>query len=102
MVFVDQASEPVAAFDRAGCLSWCRVGCLEPLAPVGPLVVVVPEVLAEDALEVALVSDQEPVEALGADRANEALGVGVRDGRADRRLDDPDPSAREHGVRTRE
>ena len=72
-------------------------GAWRPSA-VGPLVVVVLEVLAQDALEVALVADQEPVEALGADGADEALGVGVRDGRADRRLDDADPFAREHGV----
>jgi hypothetical protein len=64
----------------------------------GPLVVVVLEVLAEDAVEVALVADQEPVEALCADGADEALGIGVRDGCADRRLDDPGPFAREHGV----
>jgi hypothetical protein len=86
------------AFDRAGLRSRRRVGCLESAAAVGPLVVVVLEVLAEDALEVALAADQEPVEALCADGAAGALGVGVRDGRADRRLDDPDPFARERGV----
>jgi hypothetical protein len=40
--------------------------------------VVVLEVVDEDAAEVALVVDEDPVEALAADRADEAFGVGVR------------------------
>jgi hypothetical protein len=64
----------------------------------GPFVVVALEVLAEDALKVARVADQEPVEALCADGSDEAFGRGVRDGRADRRLEGADPFAREHGV----
>ena len=43
---------------------------------------------AEDALEVASVHDQEPVEALGADGADEALGDRVRLRRSYRRLED--------------
>jgi hypothetical protein len=65
---------------------------------VRPLVVVVLQVLAQDAVEVALAADEVPVEALGVDGSDEALGVGVRGWRADRRLDDADPFAREHGV----
>jgi hypothetical protein len=75
--FVDESSESVMACDRADCLRWRRVGCLEHSATVGPFVVVVLEVLAEDAVEVAFVADQEPVEALCADGADEALRVGV-------------------------
>ena len=53
---------------------------------------------AEDALEVASVHDQEPVEALGADGADEALGDRVRLRRPHRRLDDSDAFAGEDGV----
>jgi hypothetical protein len=48
---------------------------------------------------VALVVDWQPVEAFGADGADEALGVGVRDGCPDRHLDDADPFVREDGVK---
>ena len=65
------------------------------MRPVG---VVVRYVRVEHALEVASVEDQEPVEALGADGADEALGEGVRLRRPDRRLDDPDAFAGEDGV----
>jgi hypothetical protein len=53
------------------------------------------DVDTEDALELATVDDQDPVEALAPDRADEALGVGVRLRRLDRRLDDFDPLAAE-------
>jgi hypothetical protein len=53
---------------------------------------------AEDALEVASVDDQEPVEAFGPDRADEALGGRVRLRRSHRRLDDLDALAGEDGV----
>jgi hypothetical protein len=53
---------------------------------------------AEDALEVASVHDQEPVEAFGPDGANEALGGRIRLRRSHRRLDDPDAFAGEDGV----
>jgi hypothetical protein len=45
---------------------------LKPAAAVGRLVVVVLDVVVQDAMEVALVSDQEPVEAFAADGAYEA------------------------------
>jgi hypothetical protein len=48
--------------------------------------------------EVAFVADEDPVEAFAADRADDELGVGVRDGRADRREDHADPFAGELGV----
>jgi hypothetical protein len=69
---VDESSESVVAFDRAGCGSWRRVGCLEAASAVTPLVVVALEVLAEDSAEVTLVTDQEPVEALCAEHIDAA------------------------------
>jgi hypothetical protein len=57
--------------------------------------VVVLDVGAEDSLEMAAVEDQEPVEALGTDGADEALGDGIRFGRSDWRAEDPDSLAAE-------
>src|SRR6266498_3152587 len=57
--------------------------------------VVVLDVGAEDSLEMAAVEDQEPVEALSTDGADEALGDGIRFGRSDRRAEDPDSLAAE-------
>jgi hypothetical protein len=42
-----------------------------------PVFVVVLDVAAEDVFELAAADDQSPVEALAADAADEALGVGV-------------------------
>jgi hypothetical protein len=53
---------------------------------------------AENALEMAPVHDQKPVEALGAGGADEALGERVRFRRSHRRLDDLDAFASEDGV----
>ena len=53
---------------------------------------------AEDALEMALVDDQEPVEAFGAGGADEALGERVCLWRSHWRLDDLDSFAGEDGV----
>jgi hypothetical protein len=53
---------------------------------------------AEDAFEVASVHDQEPVETLGADGADEALGGRVRLRRSHAGLDDLDAFAGEDGV----
>ena len=60
--------------------------------------VVVLDVDAEDALEVAAVEDEQPVEAFAAGGSNEALGDGVCLRRPHRRLDDADASAAEHLV----
>jgi hypothetical protein len=56
---------------------------------MSPLAVVVVDVDAEDMLEVAAVEDQQPVEALTADGADEAFGDRVRLLRSHQRLDDP-------------
>ena len=60
--------------------------------------VVVLDVDAQDALEVAAVEDQQPVEALAADGSDETLGDGVCLRRSHRRLDDPDASSAERLV----
>jgi hypothetical protein len=49
-VLVDEASESVAALDRFDPRSRRGVGGLEPAAAVRPLVVVVLQVLAQDAV----------------------------------------------------
>ena len=68
---------------------------------MGAVAVVVVNVDAEDTLELAAVDDQDPVETLAADRADEALGVGVHLRRPDRRLDDLDPFAAKDFVERR-
>src|SRR5436853_665914 len=60
-----------------------------------PLTVVMVDVDAEDMLEVAAVEDQEPVQALAADGANEPLRDCVRLRRAHWRPDDPHAFAAE-------
>jgi hypothetical protein len=65
---------------------------------VRPVRVVVVSEHAEDALEVAKVHDQEPVEAFGADGAYEALGYRVCLRRSHRCFDDLDPFSGEDGV----
>ena len=66
---------------RAGV---CRVGREKCESAVRALSVVVGAVDAQDGLEVAAADDQQPIEALGADGSDEALGVSVRLWRADR------------------
>jgi hypothetical protein len=60
-----------------------------------PLRVVVLDEEAQDALEVAAVEDQQPVETFDADGSDETLGDGVCLRRPQRRLDDPDATAAE-------
>src|SRR6266545_2523050 len=62
------------------------------------LAVVVGRVDVEHVFEVAAAEDQQPVETLGSDGADEAFGVGVCLWRADRCSDDPDPFAAEDFV----
>ena len=95
MVFVDESAELVSTLDLAGSVSGWRVGWFEGEAAMGSLLVVVLEVAAEDAAEVALVVGEDPVEAFAADRADDAFGVGVRDRRAHRSQDYSDAFARE-------
>ena len=63
-----------------------------------PVRVVVIHEYAQDTFEMIPVHDQEPVEALRADGADEALGDRVRLRRPYRRLDDPDTFTGEDGI----
>ena len=65
------------------------------------MTVVVGEVLDQDLLKMAATEDEEPVQALPADGADEALGEGVRPRGLNRRLDDPDALGAEHVVEGR-
>jgi hypothetical protein len=66
-----------------------------------PLGVVVIEVDAQHAVEVATVEDQQPVEALRADGADEPFRDGVRAWCLHRRLHDPDLLAAEDLIERR-
>src|ERR1035437_4163771 len=63
--------------------------------------VVVLDVLGKDDFEVTTAEEEEPVEALPTDRADEPFGEGVRPWCPDRRLDGPDSFGREDGVEGR-
>ena len=63
-----------------------------------PMGVVVVDVDAEDALELPAAGDQEPVEAVPADRADPAFGERVCLRRPTRRADDLEAFAAEHVV----
>ena len=78
-VFVDEPADQIGAFDRAGDGWWCLVGWGEAVGAVGAVGVVVLRVGAEDLFQVPRAVDQEPVEALAADRSDDALGVRVGD-----------------------
>jgi len=98
VVVVDEATEPVAAVDLADTRSFLwrvRIGRAKFKCTIWPLAVVVVDVDAEHAFEVASVDDQQPVEALRTDCSDEALrdGVGLR--RSHRSLHAPDAIAAE-------
>jgi hypothetical protein len=98
VVLVDGAAETVAAVDRAHMrffLRLVRVGRTKFKGTMRPLAVVMVDVDAEYAFEVASVEDQQPVEALRTDCSDEALRNCVRLRRSDRRLHDPDAFAAE-------
>ena len=79
-ILVDQAPEDPVAVQHAArgpVCDWC--GDRRPLVKgsVGSMLVIVPDVLVEDVLQVPPVVDQEPVGALSAGCAHPALGIGV-------------------------
>jgi hypothetical protein len=93
---MDESAEPVVAANRALVpgAEWNDLrrglGRAQVERPVGALAVVVVDVLAQDALELAAADDEQPVEALLAQGADEALSVralafGALSGRADNR-----------------
>jgi len=103
VVVVDEAAEDRATPDPRGVAGACW-GSDErhwwPLIPalVRPTVVVVGRVFGEHGPQVRLVDDEEPVQALRADRADGALCNGVSVRCPGRRLDDRDRFGREDGV----
>jgi hypothetical protein len=93
---VDEAAEPVMAADYAfGFSSLVRLGRLELKRAMWPLAVVVVEVDAQYALEMAAIQDKQPVKTLGAHGPDEAFRDRVRLRRPKRRLHDPDALAAE-------
>ena len=77
---MDESAESVTALDLPGGWTggarWVRR--LERESAVGTLAVVMGRVDAQHPFEVATAEDQQPVETLGANRADEPLGVGIR------------------------
>src|SRR5579875_1814137 len=69
--------------------------------PVGPVRVVVLDVLGEDCFEVTPSEDEHPVKALAPDGADHALADGVRPRGLDRGLNDPGTLGGENGVERR-
>src|SRR6266699_3469830 len=103
LVFVDQPAEPVPATDALSCRRrWrthsARAWRSKVAAAMRPGVVVVLDVLGDNADEVPFAADQEPVQALGAGAGHPSLGVRVRVRRCDRGPDDVGAIAGEHVV----
>ena len=73
-------------------------GTPEVDSPVRTLLVVVPDVVAEDPFEVTLAQNEHPVEAFRPHRPHPALRVGVGPRGSDRCLDHPDALRAEHLV----
>src|SRR5512132_1712782 len=88
-VLMYETAEDVDSFDPSGRARWCahlgwsgrRSGYVEVDASVWTGWVVVRQVRGEDPVQVAVVADQDPVQAFGANGAHPAFGVGVRPGR---------------------
>jgi hypothetical protein len=89
VVLMHEAAEAVAAADVTGgrLVDVCGFGRLKRESAVGAVAVVVLDVGPQDVFEMAAADDQQPVEALVADGADESLGVGVRLRRLHRRAD---------------
>jgi hypothetical protein len=87
---MEQTAEQVASTQGASMIlpeegrPGGRIWWLQPKRSVGTVAVVMGDVDPQDLLEMASADDQQPVQALGADRADPVLGVGVRLGRSDR------------------
>src|SRR4029453_13188669 len=80
-VLVNESAQNVQAFDVAvgvDLVAWDRH--VEVDASVGAGRVVVRQVRGEDPVQVAVVADQDPVQAFGPNGAHPTFGVGVRPG----------------------
>ena len=93
------STESIDSLDLPRLIEWLAQDIgnrdLEIDPTVRPGRVVVLDELGEHALEMAFVSDEQPVEALAPSSANESFSEGVGTRRADRRLDDPSTNASE-------
>jgi hypothetical protein len=100
VVLMHDAPETIAADDVAvgRLLDPDGFGRLKRESAVRTFAVVVLDVDAQDVFEMAAADDQEPVETLVADGADESLRVGVRLRRSHRRVDHLDSFAAEHLV----
>jgi hypothetical protein len=78
-VLVEESAEQVASTHGAPVILAAdgrpgqRIWWLQPERPVGTVAVVMLDMDPEDLLQVAAADDQQPVQALGADRADPAL-----------------------------
>ena len=99
-VLAQQSSESLPTDHRSGPQHRIRAGDrrLQAEGSVGTRPVVVLEPLGQDALEVAPVEDQYPVQALTPSRTDLPLHVSVCLGRRDRRLDHFDAFGLEHQI----
>jgi hypothetical protein len=84
---MQQPAEQVAAVHLGSMISADggqpsgSVRCLKSEGPVWTMPVVVLDGDPQDLLQVPSADDQQPIQALGADRADRSLGEGVRVGR---------------------
>src|SRR4030095_16735330 len=102
---MEEAAEPFASVYTLVILAQDgqlgrRVWRLQQQRPVGTVAVVMLDVDPKDLLEVAATDDQQPVQALGPDRAHPALGVGVHRGCPHRRAEHLTTLRAEHLVET--
>ena len=98
---MDESAEQVATAKAGGRWQrrWFAAARREQLeSSVWPVLVVVTPVNAEHVLEMAAAEDEDPVEAVGANRAHPTLGEGVRVRGLNWRADDLDALAGEDGV----
>ena len=99
---MDDPTQPVDSSDLVGViesLGWLEGDWHFELDPsMRPCGVVVLDELRKDALKVAFVSDEEPVQALGPDAPDETLGEGIGTWCPDRCLDDPSANRSHHFV----
>jgi hypothetical protein len=86
---VDEAAEAIAAVDIAAgrSLDFWGFGLIKREPAVRAFAVVVLDVDPQNVFEMAAAEDQQPVETLVADGADESLGVGVRLRRLHGRVD---------------
>jgi hypothetical protein len=99
VVLVDQSVDDRSASEPLGRkIGWRWLGWAAVQAPVGPVLVVVREVVGKHAAQVTFVVDQQPVRAFPAQGADPTLADRVRPGCLDRSFNDLDALGSEDGV----